>query len=116
MEVGLMPKQSGYLQRQAAREQAIIDAVDQTVRQLMLDTLQITLHTEYGCGFDRIKALSEAWAKVYNQLHGAVERGPEQDVAQEHLDRALLEIMRGKQELIPFPERYPHLREIKYGR
>ena len=69
-----MPKQSGYLQRQAAREQAIIDAVDQTARQLMLDTLQITLHTEYGWGFDRIKALSEAWAKVYNQLHGAVER------------------------------------------
>lgn len=58
-----MPKQSGYLQRQAAREQVIIDAVDQTARQLMLDTLQITLHTEYGWGFDRIKALSEAWAK-----------------------------------------------------
>lgn len=111
-----MPKQSGYLQRQAAREQIIIDAVDQTARQLMLDTLQITLHTEYGWGFDRIKALSEAWAKVYNQLHGAVERGPEQDVAQEHLDRALLEIMRGKQELIPFAQRYPHLREIRYGK
>ena len=111
-----MPKQSGYLQRQAAREQAIIDAVDQTVRQLMLDTLQITLHTEYGWGFDRIKALSEAWAKVYNQLHGAVEWGPEQDVVQEHLDRALLEIMRGKQELILFPERYPYLREIRYGK
>ena len=108
-----MPKQSGYLQRQAAREQIIIDAVDQTVRQLMLDTLQITLHTEYGWGFDRIKALSEAWAKVY---HSAVERGPEQDVAQEHLDRALVEIMRGKQDLIPFAQRYPHLREIRYGK
>ena len=111
-----MPKQSGYLQRQAVREQVIIDAVDQTVRQLMLDTLQITLHTEYGWGFDRIMALSEAWSRVYNQLHSAVDRGPEQDVAQEHMDRALLEILRGRQALIPFAQRYPHLREIRYGK
>ena len=41
---------------------------------------------------------------------------PEQDVAQEHLDRALLEDHAGQTELIPFAERYPYLREIKYGR
>lgn len=111
-----MAKQSGYLQRQKEVMQAVMEVSEQTTRQLMLDTLQITMHVEHGWGFDRIKALSEAWAKVYNQLHGAVERGPEQDVAQEHLDRALLEIMRGRQELIPFAERYPYLREIKYGR
>lgn len=40
----------------------------------------------------------------------------QRQAAREHLDRALLEIMRGKQELIPFPERYPYLREIRYGK
>lgn len=36
-------------------------------------------------------------------------------LANKCMDRVLLEIMRGKRELIPFQERYPHLREIKYG-
>lgn len=51
---------------------------------------------------------------VYNHFHGAIDRGPEQDVFQEHLDRQLVEIMRGKQALIPFAQRYSYLREIKY--
>ena len=49
-----MPK-SGYLQRQAIREQAIVLAVENTTQQLMLDTLQVTMHREYGWGYDRIK-------------------------------------------------------------
>ncbi len=111
-----MAKQSGYLQRQKEMMQAVMEVSEQTTRQLMLDTLQITMHVEYGWGFDRIKALSEAWAKIYDQFHRALDRGPEQDVAQEHLDRVLSEIVRGKQELIPFALRYPYLKEIKYGR
>ena len=110
-----MPK-SGYLQRQAIRDQAVVLAVEQTTQQLMLDTLQVTMHREYGWGYDRIKALSEQWAALYNHFHGAIDRGPEQDVFQEHLDRQLVEIMRGKQALIPFAQRYPYLREIKYGK
>ena len=90
-----MPK-SGYLQRQAIREQAIVLAVENTTQQLMLDTLQVTMHREYGWGYDRIMALSEQWAALYNHFHGAIDRGPEQDVFQEHLDRQLVEIMRGK--------------------
>ncbi len=111
-----MAKQSGYLKQREAKGQVLIDAADMTARQFMLDTLQITIHREFGWGYDRIKLLSEAWSKTFAQYKGSLTRGPEQDVAQDHLDRALLEIMRGRQELIPFAERYPYLREIKYDR
>ena len=40
----------------------------------------------------------------------------EADVAQEHLDRMLAQIINGKQALIPFSERYPELKGIKYGK
>ena len=47
-----MAKQSGYLQRQKEVMQAVMEVSEQTTRQLMLDTLQITMHVEHGWGFD----------------------------------------------------------------
>ena len=38
------------------------------------------------------------------------------DVCQEHMDRVLAEIIRDRMTLIPFPERYPELRKVTYGR
>lgn len=38
------------------------------------------------------------------------------DVMQEHMDRVMAQIISEKAELIPFPARYPDLKEIKYGR
>ena len=43
-------------------------------------------------------------------------RNPEADVRQEHMDRVLAQIINGKAELIPFPDRYPDLKKIRYGR
>ncbi len=43
-------------------------------------------------------------------------RNPEADVCQEHMDRVLAEIIRNRMILIRFPERYPHVKKIKYGR
>ena len=35
---------------------------------------------------------------------------------QEHMDRVMAQIISGKQELIPFAERYPELKKVRYGR
>ena len=40
----------------------------------------------------------------------------EADVRQEHMDRVMAQIISGKQELIPFAERYPELKKVRYGR
>lgn len=43
-------------------------------------------------------------------------RNPAADVRQVHMDRVLAQIINGKAELIPFPDRYPDLKKIKYRR
>lgn len=41
---------------------------------------------------------------------------PAADVMQEHMDRVMAQIIGGKQELRPFPERYHELRKVTYSR
>ena len=77
--------------------------------------LQVTLHQEFGFGYDRIKRLTDAWGRTYNQFHDALDGGTEADYWQEKLDRLLLDLLRDHQALIPFGERYPEIREITYG-
>ena len=77
--------------------------------------LQVTLHQEFGFGYDRIKRLTDAWSQTYNQFHDALDGGTEADYWQEKLDRLLLDLLRDHQALIPFGERYPEIREITYG-
>ena len=38
----------------------------------------------------------------------------EADVLRVHLDRELADILKGHQDLIPFEERYPEIKEIAY--
>lgn len=51
---------------------------------------------------------------VARKCKNAVLELPAADVAQEHLDAALVDMMAGRQLLIPFAERYPELKKIKY--
>lgn len=90
---------------------------ENVTRQMMLDTLQVTLH-EAGWGFERIDAISKRWAEHYNYFSRALRTrsDPEADVAQEHLDRALMDILKGKRDLIPFWARYPEIKSVQYGR
>lgn len=108
-------KKSGYLSREEAVRKAFVDASEQITRQLMQDTLQITLHNEFGFGYERIKNLTDAWNECYLTYHAALERGAEQDVFQEHLDRELQDVVKDKQALIPFSERYPDIKKISYA-
>lgn len=109
-------KQSGFMAKQLAMRQAMIDATERVTQQLMMDTLQIALH-EFGWGYDRIMKLTKAWADAYNHYHDTLDvKNVEADVLRVHLDRELADILKGNQDLIPFEERYPEIKEIVYGK
>lgn len=110
-----MPKQSGFLKRQEQIQNNVMNAAGNIAKQFMLDTLQITLHKDFGWGYERQKQLLEAWEKRRHQYQKALDpKDPEADVAQEHMDTALTDMISEKQELFPFSERYPELKKIKY--
>ena len=109
-------KQSGFMAKQLAMRQALIEASERVTQQLMMDTLQITLH-EFGWGYDRIMKLTKAWADAYNHYHDTLDvKNVEADVLRVHLDRELADILKGHQDLIPFEDRYPEIKEIVYGK
>ena len=109
-------KQSGFMEKQLAIRQALIQASERVTQQLMLDTLQIAIHNEFGFGYGRIKKLTDAWGETYNHYHDALNiKNMEADYLQECLDRELADILKGHQDLIPFEERYPEIKEITYG-
>ena len=41
-------KRSGYLQQRDARTQMLLDVMQRTMKQYMLDTLLITMHEDFG--------------------------------------------------------------------
>lgn len=108
-------KQSGFMEKQLAMRRALIDATERVTQQLMMDTLQIVLHNELGFGHDRIMRITKAWSDSYNHYRNAFNtKYVEADVLRVHLDRELTDILKGHQDLIPFEERYPEIKEITY--
>ena len=112
-----MTKISGMQRYAEQYSKAKVEAAQLLISQYMMDTLQMALHESEGWGYDRIMRLESAWHKIRDQYAPAINpSNPEADVYQEHMDRVLLEIINGKQELYPFEFRYPELKKIKYGR
>ena len=73
------------------------------------------MHQQYGWGYDRIVALCEKWHKTIEEYSPCTNSAdPECDVWREHMDRVLTQIINGKQELMPWDERYPELQKVKY--
>ena len=108
-------KQSGFMAKQLAMRQALIEATERVTQQLMMDTLQIVLHNELGFGYDRIMRITKAWGCEYNHYHDVFNvKHAEADVLRVHLDRELADILKDRQDLIPFEERYPEIKEIAY--
>ena len=112
-----MPKQSGFLQRQQQIQNNVMRAAELLAKQYMIDTLQITLHKNFGRGYDRQKRLMEAWEARRQEYRAALDpKNPEADVAQAHMDAALADMIAGRQPLIPFEQRYPELKKNRYGK
>lgn len=112
-----MPKISGMQRYAEQYAQAKVEATQRIISQYMIDTLQMTLHQTEGWGYDRIMRLTEAWQQTQREYTPALNSNdPAADVMQEHMDRVMAQIISGKQELRPFPERYHELRKVTYGR
>jgi hypothetical protein len=109
-------KKNAYLEKQRAAKNNFMNSVELVVKQYCIDTLTITLHQEYGWGYDRLMKLMDDWEANRKQYQEAINPAVyvEADVAQEHIDRILAQIIRGKTDLVPFEERYPTLMKVKY--
>lgn len=112
-----MPKQSGFLQRQQDRENtALLMGINIGV-QYAIDTLNISLHETDGWAYDRQIRLMEVWKDNRQYYKDALDyRKAEADVYRDKLDKGLITVIGGKAELIPFSERYPNLRPVRYDR
>lgn len=109
---------NGYLMRQKAAVNAYRKAEKDTCIQFMTDTLMLVLNDPEVMGKDvfgkkRLKRIVDAWGKVYDQYHEALESTGEADYWQEKLDQALGAIF--GDDLVPFAKRYEWLQEIRYG-
>lgn len=112
-----MPKQSGLLRRQQEREDAALAAGIRIGVQYAIDTLNISLHEADGWGYDRQMRLMEIWRDNRQYYKKALDfREVEADVFRDKLDKGLVTVIGGKSKLIPFRERYPDLKPIRYDR
>ena len=112
-----MAKQSGMIAFAEQFAQAKVGAAQRLISQYMIDTLQMPLHQTEDWGYDRIMRLTAAWQQTQKEYTPALNSNdPAADVMQEHMDRVMAQIIGGKQELKPFPERYFELRKMTYGR
>lgn len=111
-------KQSGFLKRQADRQEDMSMKIQLTTRQFMIDTLQIALREDLGWGFDRIMTLTNAWEKRRTEYTPAIDpRDAMCDVKQEHMQRVFKDICASKKlEPMSFKERYPYLKGVRYDR
>ena len=110
-------KQSGLLQRQQEREDAALRAGIRIGVQYAIDTLNISLNEADGWGYDRQMRLMKIWRDNRQFYKEALDyRRKEADVYREKLDKGLITVIGGKAELIPFPERYPDLKAVRYDR
>ena len=108
-------KKNDYLQKRENERQIWTQVAERVTQQYMTDMVQISLNEELGLGYDTIMRVTERWCENMKKYkHSLNSKDPEADVAQEHIDRILTRIIRGKAELMPFKQRYPELREVKY--
>lgn len=107
-------KRSGLLAQRDALTQTKLDIMQRTMKQYMLDTLLITMHDDFGWGYDRLTRLADRWGETFDHYFPALQSTDESDVYQELLDRATLSFLAGHQDLIPFRDRYPEIKQLGY--
>ena len=105
---------NGYLARQEREKNTFAHVCEVVTRQLMLDTLQATIHEE-GWGYDRIKRLVDRWGELYDYFYDTLDlKDPECDVKREELDRILRHIIKDRQPFLDYEARYPEIKKVSY--
>lgn len=112
-----MGKQSGMILKHEQEKDDLLEKSQGIVIQFMIDTLQITMRKR-GWGYDRIMELTEDWKETRDELREAIEPNHKEcDVKQEEMQRWFEDICENKKlQPIPFYERYPFLKRVRYDR
>ena len=105
-----------YLKRQAEHDKALTQTMERVVKQLCIDVMQVTLHEDFGMGYERLTKVTEGFTRRFGDYVQALLGGDEHDVWQERLDRALLDIVKDESKLMPFATRYPEVRRHGYDK
>lgn len=115
-----MKKNGTYQQRLREQRQGYLDIGIDFGTQRTADYMAIVLNDprvmgKSALGRERIMKIYDAVHELEQTLNAAFYANAEQDYWQEVLDRRLAEIF-GKENLCPFGERYPFLKEVRYGK
>ena len=110
---------NGYLEKQKARRQAILDVGEQLGTQKMWDYMQMALTDPEIMGKDTFgrKRIEKLFAKVHelaDTYHVAFTDNVEADYYQEKMDAKLRE--KWGEDLVPFYERYPMIKRLGYDK
>lgn len=108
-------KKSGYLAKRSAAEKETLAVMQEIMEQFLFDTAVITLHEDFGWGYERLKRFEQKWSETHDHFIAALEGGMESDVYQERLDRPLRAIVGDRQEFHDFHDRYPMIKQLGYG-
>lgn len=109
-----------YQQRLKEQRQGYLDVGIDFGTQRTADYISIVLNDpeimgKSALGASRLRKVFDAVHEMEKTFNAAFYANPEQDYWQEVLDRRLAEIF-GKDNLCPFKERYPFLKEVRYGK
>ena len=110
---------NAYLRKQQAVNQGFLDLGEQIATQKMWDYIQIVLRDPKVMGKDtfgpkRLAKIYTALKEMKDEYHTAFTSDKEADYYQEKLDSQLREIWKDK--TLPFYERYPDIKKIKYDK
>lgn len=108
-----------YMARQRAMQQECLNVGEQMGIQKVWDYLQVVLHNPDVMGHDtfgpdRLAMIYTELKQMVDTYHTAFTDDVEADYYQEKLDAQLRAIW--KDELVPFYQRYPALKQIKYDK
>lgn len=110
---------NGYLEKKAAKDQALIEAGVQCGKQQMVDYLTLVLRNSTYVGKDihgreRIEKIIAGLYHYEKKYQNAYTKHKEADVAQAHLDEELKEVW--GDDLVPFAERQPDVLQMDYSK
>lgn len=110
---------NGYLEKKAAKDQALIEAGIACGKQQIVDYLTLVLRDPDYVGKDifgreRIEKIFVGLHHYEKKFENAYTRHKEADVAQDHLDNMLREVY--GEDLVPFSKRQPDVVQMKYDK
>ena len=113
-----MAKQSDLTKRIEKLRSFWFEQAETLTNQYMLDITLITLHRLFGFSSKRLGRFMAELAKIHDRYYPVfkvTKDNPECDKLRAELDTLLKECC-GKDDIVPFGERYPTIKEVKYGR